>query len=249
MAKYFKATIINDLYLTPMIQEYMMFDTPKILSSVHLKIIASISMLIDHICAVFFSYSQTAVMIRLTVGRIAMPVYVFLLCEGFFYTHNRKKYGLSLFITALISEPIYSAALYGSPWELSHQNVCFTLLAGFLMLCAMNELALKNRQIFHLPVIALFCLAAYFLHFSYDYSAILAFAALYYLHWHKNCIKGLSSGAVIAVFENTPGAFLAAVPLSLYSDKRGRITTAVKYLFYAFYPAHLLALYVIKTLI
>jgi hypothetical protein len=221
----------------------------KPFNGVQLKMIASISMLIDHICAVFFSFDPAALLIRLTIGRIAMPVYIFLLCEGFFHTRSRKKYGLALFITALISEPIYSAALYGSPWELSHQNVCFTLLAGFLMLCIMNELSLKNRQLLHLPVIAIFCLAAYFLNFSYDYPAMLAFAALYYLHWHKSYIKGLASSAVIAVFESTPGAFLAAVPLSLYNGKRGRINTAGKYLFYAFYPTHLLALYVIKALI
>ena len=78
---------------------------------------------------------------------------------------------------------------------------------------------------------------------------MLAFAALYCLHWHKSCVKGLASSAVIAVFENTPGAFLSAAPLALYNGKRGRINTAGKYFFYAFYPAHLLALYVIKALI
>lgn len=224
-------------------------EFPKILNSAHLKLIAGISMLIDHICAVFFSYCPSAVTIRLTVGRIAMPVYLFLLCEGFFHSKNRKRYGVNLLITAVISEPIYDISLHGGIWDPMHQNVCFTLLAGFLMLCVMNELALKNRQLLQLPVFAAFCFAVYFLRFSYDYSAMTAIAAMYYLHWQKSYVKGTSGCAAIAVFENTPGAFLAAVPLSLYSGRRGRINTAGKYFFYAFYPAHLLVLYTIKALI
>lgn len=226
-----------------------MHDIPRIFDSVHLKLIASVSMLADHICAIFFSYLPSSFILRLTIGRIAMPVYLFLLGEGFFHSRNRKRYGISLLITAVISEPVYDISLHGSIWNPQYQNVCFTLFTGFLMLCLLNMLTLKNRQILHLPVIAVFCVITYFLHFSYDYSAMIALAAIYYLHWHKSYIKGCSVCAAIAVFENTPGAFLAAFPLSFYNGKRRRINPFVKYLFYAFYPAHLLILYIINILL
>ncbi len=221
-------------------------ELPKIFSSAALKVIASVSMLIDHICLVFFSSSSTAILVRLTVGRIAMPLYVFLMCEGFFYTRNRRRYALNILITALISEPIYDLSLYGFIWIPYGQNVCFTLFCGFLMLCALNALSIKKRQILHLPVIAAFCFATFFLGFSYDYSAMLTFAVFYYLHWHRHHVQGIAGSASIAIFENTPGALLAAIPISLYSSKRGHIGKPLKYLFYAFYPAHLLILYLIK---
>ena len=219
---------------------------PKFLSGTSIKLIACITMLVDHMCAVLFAGNSTALMVRLTVGRIAMPLYIFLLCEGFFHTRSRKKYAVALLITALISEPIYDIALYGSLCDFSHQNVCFTLLFGLLLLCTINYIALKSKELLNIPVVAAFCLVTCLLNLSYDYTTMIAVAVLYYLHWHESYIQGLADSAIVAISANTPGAFLAAVPLFFYNGKRGTAGGRFKYFFYAFYPAHLLILYIIK---
>lgn len=221
---------------------------PKVLSGTSLKIIACASMFIDHTCATLFAGSGTALTIRLTVGRIAMPLFLFLLCEGFFYTHSRKKYAITLLITALVSEPIYDIALYGSSCDFTHQNVCFTLLFALLLLCTINYIALKSNELLNIPIVAAFCLASYMLNLSYDYAAMITVAVLYYLHWHESYIQGLAGSAIISIAANTPGAFLASVPTFLYNGKRGAVGGRFKYFFYAFYPAHLFILYLIKIL-
>lgn len=221
----------------------------KGLAGANLKLIALLSMLTDHICAVFFSSSAAARIVRNTAGRVAMPIYIFLLCEGFFHTRSRKKYAVLLLITAVISEPVYDIALHPPLFNFMYQNVCFTLLACFLMMCILNQLTLKKIPVFlHPVIIAGFCLLTYFLNFTYDYSAILTCALCYYLHWYPEYVKGISSAACLGVLENTPGCLFAAIPLCLYNKQRGSIPPALKYFFYAFYPAHLLILFIIKQI-
>ena len=118
----------------------------KTLSGSSLKLIAVITMLIDHTACFllasepFFnqklvinttSYDFSLYIFFRTVGRLAFPIFAFLLTEGFQYTHNRKKYALNLLVFALLSE---------IPWNLLHsgtllyekQNVFFTLFLGLL---------------------------------------------------------------------------------------------------------------------
>lgn len=219
---------------------------PQTLNSMWLKIIAGACMLVDHICMILYPYSDLAVMLRLTVGRIAMPIYIFLICEGFFKTKSRKKYALSLLITAIISEPIYDMAKAGVLMDFRFQNVCFTLLSGLLMLCLLNYFSIHGQRILQLLTIVGFSFMSSYLHFSYGSSAIISFALLFYLHWHYNYIKGAAVSAVLAILDNTPGALIAILPIGMYNDQRGRLSTAGKYFFYIFYPLHLLIIVLIK---
>ena len=117
-----------------------------------LKLIACLAMLIDHMAAflpgdfmdmkeTLFTIGDKAITLRLImhyIGRMAFPLFAFLITEGFTHTHDRKKYGINLFIFALISE---------IPWNLAHtgelfygrQNVFFTLLLGYIGLCALDH--------------------------------------------------------------------------------------------------------------
>jgi len=99
----------------------------KYISGSWLKVIAMLSMLIDHIAYYYGCDNPYLYELMRTVGRIAFPTFAFLLAEGFVHTRNRQKYLISLFAFALLSE---------IPWMLlnhdgSH-NVIFTLLAGIL---------------------------------------------------------------------------------------------------------------------
>ena len=106
-----------------------------------LKWIAIISMLIDHIGAVLFPWCEW---MRI-VGRLAFPIFAYLLVEGFVYTKDVKKYLVRLGLFALISEIPFDLAFFGTVFAPVHQNVFFELFCGnagilvlyFLSLCAM----------------------------------------------------------------------------------------------------------------
>ena len=96
------------------------------MTSFWLKIIAAVTMLIDHTGAVFFP--QLAVFH--IVGRLSFPIYAFLAAEGASKTHRKSRYLLRLGIFALLSEAPFRLA-FSLGWENPlPRNVLFTLLCG-----------------------------------------------------------------------------------------------------------------------
>ena len=121
----------------------------RVLSGSGLKAIAIVTMLVDHsaICckSLLGKYLFTLFSIRFTpyillrgVGRIAFPIFCFLLAEGFRHTSSRARYLLSLVVFGLISEPFYRLFNTGT-LQYEHMNVFFTLALGFLGIWAMSE--------------------------------------------------------------------------------------------------------------
>lgn len=100
------------------------------LNSFQLKCIAVITMIIDHTGAVLFPDNMT---LRY-IGRIAFPIFCFLLVEGFFHTRDVRKYMLRLGMFAVISEIPYDLAFRDTVIEFEHQNVFFTLFIGVVMM-------------------------------------------------------------------------------------------------------------------
>ena len=130
----------------------------KKLSGYHLKFIAAISMLIDHIAVLFqASLSESIYFILRAAGRLSFPLFCFLLVEGFFHTKNKKRYQQRLFIFAVLSELPYDLAFRYLPVDrpdflaqLQHplsvssaafqqQNVLFTLFLGFTAMLLMER--------------------------------------------------------------------------------------------------------------
>lgn len=168
------------------------------------------------------------------IGRIAFPIFCFLLVEGFLHTSNRKKYAFRLFLFALISEFPFDLALFNKPVDWNYQNVFFTLLIGFLVIWAMDA---AGKLRFQLPLQAAAVLAggalAYVLKTDYDYKGIILIAVLYFFRYNR--VLRTAVGCVSLLWEAP--ACLAFIPINLYNGKRG---LSLKYFFYAFYPAHLL---------
>ena len=223
------------------------------ISSSTLKIIAMISMLIDHIAYILIapavrvngpdSSIYTLYRAMRGVGRIAFPIYCFLLTEGFFKTHDRKKYAFRLLLFALISEIPYNLAFYGSLRYSGHSNVFFSLLLGFIMMSLMEE-AKKHFQDFRIVVmiyLAAFAacgVCAEWIQCEYGIKGIIAIALLYLFRMSKE--EQMIVGCVAFCWE--PAALFAFPLIALYNGKRG---SNLKYVFYAFYPMHILFLYLI----
>ncbi len=221
------------------------------LSGSVLKTLAVISMLIDHVASAFLrqtpiilftvrSDSVTLFGIMRSIGRLAFPLFSFLLVEGFLHTHSRPKYGLNLFLFALISE---------IPWDLEHtgmfvnhqsQNVFFTLFFGYLGLCILERYQSDWKKMLLLLSILLLITRYFFA----DYSVRgFAFILLLYVLREQKVIQ-----AVIGASFFIDLSVLAFIPINLYNGKRGFIHgNVLKYLFYTIYPAHMLLFYFIKA--
>ena len=115
-----------------------------------LKLIAIFTMLIDHTAATVILQminngigGQTLIdiyWVMRSIGRMAFPVFCFLLVEGFKYTHSREKYAARMFIFALISEIPFDLAINNTVLEFKSNNVFFTLLLGLLAITVLDWL-------------------------------------------------------------------------------------------------------------
>lgn len=228
----------------------------KWMSGSGLKLLAVVSMLVDHLA--FFLWRNdswamthlfnighrwiTPYFLMRCFGRLAFPLFAFLIVEGFVYTRSRKRYGLNLGIFALISEIPWNLVYNGS-WHFIGQNVIFTLLFGFLGLCAIEYYKEDIRKM----AIALLGLLAVTIVFRADYGCIgYGFILLLYILRDNLLIKAVIGSCVLPQRWIAGAAF---IPISMYNGKRGFIKgTFGKYCFYAFYPVHLLMIYLITTL-
>ena len=222
-----------------------------------LKIIAMVTMLIDHIAAVVLtrlyltgglSYGGYGVILALRlVGRIAFPIYCFLLVEGFLRTRDVKKYLLRMVAFAFITEVPYDLALTGQVMNFGYQNVMFTMAIGLVALYGLKKVeemkASKWLQLLlQIVVVAVAACVAAVCKTDYSWGGIVCICVIY-LFKASNARKLLLGNAVLIMMSTLEVAALVAVPLvGAYNGKRGM---KLKYLFYAFYPMHLLLLYVI----
>lgn len=239
-----------------------------------LKLIAVVTMLIDHVAAsilaqiIFMNpanYTNEGLkntpivvvyVIMRCIGRIAFPIYIFLLLEGFRYTRNRWRYLGRLVLFALISEIPFDMALAaekkalvaGHVLEFGYQNVFFTLAIGLLTITLMDKVwECKCKIYIRLLVDGVIVLGgmalASLLCTDYDSAGVLAIVAAYALRrWRilqmaGLCIPLICSGPIEAV------ALLDVLPVSFYDGRRG---WNLKWIFYAFYPVHLLILGIIR---
>ncbi|MEF9941293.1 MAG: TraX family protein [Lachnospiraceae bacterium] len=207
------------------------------LSSFTLKIIAIVSMTIDHVGVVLF---PQYIVFRI-IGRIAFPIFCFLLVEGFFHTHDLKKYMLRLGIFALVSEIPFDLAASKTILEFQHQNIFFTLLAGAFMLYLLE----KNRynSFIKVSTVVMMMLLVELLHTDYSSMGLLIILC-FYLTRGSFWPMVLSIAIVNILFIGHIQGYgaLALIPIGLYSGEQG---PRMKYFFYCFYPIHLLLIYLI----
>ena len=175
--------------------------------------------------------------LMLLFGRFAFPIFVFLLVEGFENTRNRKRYGISLFILALLSEIPFNL-MSGNSLQFEKQNVMFTLLLGFLAMWSLEYF--KDKPLVSLLLLILMFLVSRYLKADYR-SAGFIFILLMYGLRRERVIQCVAAPVLLPM---KLMVFLSLLLTYLYNGKRGFIKTAfLKYCFYAFYPVHMLLIY------
>lgn len=212
-------------------------------------------MLIDHISKIFFGGTTAAEVLSQSVGRIAYPLFAYMLVQGFFYTGSRAKYCFMLLITAVLSEPVYDYAFYGKIIYAKDQNVIFTLLTSLILLIITDkirsELAETTRGMIALCAAAAAAFAAAAQLAGFDYGAAgVAVCILYYLTKDlppaRSCV--IACLPLIAAFGSI-GSLLAFFVLYFYNNVPQKLGRAEKYAFYLFYPGHLLIICLILPMI
>lgn len=217
-----------------------------LLSGSALKIIAVVSMVVDH-CAYYLMDGNTmAYEVMRCFGRIAFPVFAFLVAEGFAHTRNRMRYFLSLLLFAAVSEV---------PWYLLNgadgtHNVMFTLALGVSALAAFERLR-EHRVLCCCSRLLMAWLAAWS-GTDYEWRGVLMIMVFYLLGMVKN--TSVTSRRMLQLLFAFPlmmhygitGALLACAVIFLYDGTRGFIHGNVaKYGFYALYPIHLFTILII----
>ena len=223
----------------------------QILDGTTLKIIAMISMVFDHVGDMFFP----GVMWPRMIGRLAMPIFSFFIAEGFAHTRDKKKYLGRLGLFALISEIPFDLAFDGR-LGLGHQNIMLTFfLAGSALLLFDRIRGGDGPEGERIPVgktvlgvLAVAGIAALALLLRADYTVFAVVAVfLFYVLRQKHPLLRSGVGVAFLALTRTMGYYVATgfsfIPLALYNGQKGK---GLKWLFYAFYPGHLLGLAAIR---
>ena len=237
-------------------------------SGTALKTIACITMLVDHIGASCIeagiltpgldagTLSQDTLsayplyrldMVLRFTGRLAFPLFCFLLVEGFVHTHDVKKYVRRLFLFALISEVPFDLAFFRTPFDFSAQNVYWTLALGVLAMAGLKHFeAPDGSPSWKGFLCAGGCvLLAFAANTDYNGIGVFILCALYLTRSDRK--RQCFVGAVLFAFELT--APLAFVLIWFYNGQRGACSKTMQKVFYWFYPVHIALLAGITNLL
>lgn len=224
----------------------------KKLSQETLKVIACLSMLIDHFSAIFY----WRIPLR-SIGRLAFPIYCFLLAEGVAHTRNHKKYGMRLLIGMILSELPYDLAFYHR-WTIWENSVMVTLFLAFLALECMR---LTDDLLVKMLVSVPFALAAEWMHTDYGAWGVVMvavfgiFRGMPHERVHQTIWLFLVCAAMKSLRVPVLGmkipielfAVFAMIPISFYSGRKTENSKVIQWLFYLFYPAHLALFWAVRT--
>lgn len=224
-----------------------------------LKIIACVTMLLDHTAVMLnqVGLSEKSMLFigMRSIGRMAFPIFAFLIATGFRYTRNRPNYLLRLMVCAVVSQPFFIWLLAQKDVLINlphHWNTLFTLATGILCLMTL-ELYRQNERSkalwLAIPLAPMLILmTTEFWDTDYGITGVLLILMLYLLPSDRPALSAL----LVLLWGwclRTPdlptmlGFLPAATAIFFYNQQPGR---KIKWFFYAFYPAHLAALCLVR---
>ena len=233
------------------------------MTSNKLKIIAIITMIIDHIGYYFnFLFNIEVYVILRAIGRIAMPIFTFLIVEGYFHTKDLRKYIYRISIIAIITQSIF-IIIEGIFKENSYNisgtlNILFSFINLLVLFKLFENIIIKNNIISKF-IFTIYILAIYLLykHIEFDYGLyVIIIGTIMYIS--KKYIKDdiISNGIIIvsiliySCYRSSIYFFtILAIPfILLYNNKLGKKNNILKYTFYVIFPVQHLLLYVISMI-
>lgn len=227
-------------------------------SGTALKMVACITMLVDHIGASCIETAYTTLneappmlatldrTMRL-IGRLAFPIYCFLLVEGFLHTHDVRRYLRRLLLFGLLSEVPFDLAFYRTPFYWGHQNVYWTLALGVLAMAVLQKFQDEEGNVDWKGRLAALGCALIAQLAATDYGAIGVALILALYLTRKSRRQQCIIGAVMMLFELT--APLAFLLVWYYNGERGYCPKWMQRAFYLFYPVHLTLLALVTNLL
>ena len=192
------------------------------------------------------STAELLAMVATMAGRIAFPIFCFFLVQGVLLSGDFKKQIQRLSLFALISEVPFDLGLFGQVFYWGHQNVLFELALGAATIVGIKKILdgnKKRKQAYAAALFIVTALLAEFLRFDYGASGIIAMVLFYLVCNDRR--RTMLMGLIAFLFEAPLyGTVYLSLPLIYqYNGKRGR---GGRWFFYIFYPAHLLALYLLS---
>lgn len=230
------------------------------LTGTQLKVMALVTMVIDHIGVILLEPYSGPYWVARSIGRLAFPLYCFLLVEGFVHTGDVKKYLGRLLLFAVISEIPYDL-IHGcfsmeSGWDwlefvnklFSSQNVFFTLAIGLLALIGYVRLSNQCQPVPAIAWCGLMCGLAWLLRTDYDWGGVALICMFYRFRQEPPMRFAWGTGTLLLAI--SPLEWPALLDFWLFSQYRGRKGNGrYQWLFYGAYPIHLLLLWVIAQIV
>lgn len=216
-----------------------------------LKIIGAAAMLLDHTALILAGngLSAAAYYILRGIGRIAFPIFCFVLVEGFVHTRSLGKYITRIGVLALISEIPYDLMVSGKPFDFTHNNILFTFTIALIVLWLISKC--EDRGVKGFLLIALITTAgmaaSWFIKSAYSWKCIML-AVFMYMSRSDRRFMYISGGIVLLIdcdITDIP-ALSAFLPIHFYNGTKGKFPG---YLFYIFYPVHMALLGIVRIFI
>lgn len=241
---------------------------PIEITSFCLHIMAMAFMLCDHLWGTLIPGNDWLT----CIGRLAFPLYAFMLVEGYFHTRDLKKYVRRLFLFALLSEIPFNLAMGSRLFYPIHQNVLWSFLISVALIHwnqKVREHALWKRILIGILTICIGYAVGLVSFVDYYHAGILMVLTFYFFRgrkwwqilaqflclWYINLEILGGYSYEIQIGEQTyflirqGFALLSLIPILLYRGKQGYHSKALQYFCYSFYPLHLLILGILKFLI
>lgn len=238
----------------------------KCINALELKVLAMALMVCDHMWATVLPDIGWIS----NLGRLAFPIFAFQIVEGFYQTHDRKKYIRRMLVFALISEIPFDLMTSGVWFYPFHQNVMMTFLIGLLMLSWMERV---RGTLWKYLLVSAICAALSIVLGSIVMADYFQFGLLTVLlfYWTRNWkygwvvqlagmiwIHGIYMGSLeltmhlfgqTIIIPQQGLAVLSLIPIWMYNGKQGYHSKPVQYACYAFYPVHMLILYFLRQIL
>lgn len=238
------------------------------ISSFTLHILAMGFMLCDHLWAVLFPAEEWLT----CIGRIAYPIFAFMIVEGYTHTHNLRRYMLRIFLWACLSEIPFNIMYGGSIFYPYHQNVLWTFLQSLLLIILIEKCRLRfktaSAAMLSAGLTAFGFAIGYVTMTDYYGIGVLTVLMFYFFRgqtWKSRLVQfvclyilnvELLGGYYYTFhlfghdieFTQQGLALLSLIPIWLYHGRQGIHNKIFQYACYAFYPVHIIELLFLRII-